>query len=86
MSESLTPEQLVETVTSRPGYTSVVGTRVLLAEAGCVLPALDKRPDLLQFNGFFYGGIISGLADHRIETKDDGECWQLETVPRWTLA
>jgi uncharacterized protein (TIGR00369 family) len=26
--------------------------------------ALHKRPDLLQFNGYFHGGVISGLADH----------------------
>lgn len=51
-------------VTSRPGYTSSVGTRVVLAEAGRVHLALDKRPDLLQFSGFFHGGVITGLADH----------------------
>ena len=64
MSEPMTPKQLVEMVTSRPGYTSSIGTRVLFAEAGCVHLALDRRPDLLQFNGFFHGGVISGLADH----------------------
>lgn len=64
MSESLTPRQLVEMVTSRPGYTSAVGTKVLHAEAGCVHLAISKRPDLLQFSGFFHGGVISGLADH----------------------
>jgi len=64
MSESLTPKQLVEMVTSRPGYTSAVGTEVVFAEAGRVHLKLRKRPDLLQFNGFFHGGVISGLADH----------------------
>jgi uncharacterized protein (TIGR00369 family) len=64
MPEPMTPKQLVEMVTSRPGYTSSVGTRVLFAEAGCVHLALDRRPDLLQFSGFFHGGVISGLADH----------------------
>jgi hypothetical protein len=48
MPEPMTPKQLVEMVTSRPGYTSSVGTRVLFAEAGCVHLALDRRPDLLQ--------------------------------------
>jgi uncharacterized protein (TIGR00369 family) len=56
--------KLVETVTSAPGYTSSMGTRVLAAEAGYVELALDRRPDLLQINGFFHGGIIAGLADH----------------------
>ena len=64
MSEPMTAAQLVVMVTSRPGYTSSVGTRVLFAEPGCVHLALDKRPDLLQFSGFFHGGVIAGLADH----------------------
>ncbi len=56
--------KLVETVTSAPGYTRNVGTRVLMAEAGHVELALDRRPDLLQINGFFHGGVVAGLADH----------------------
>lgn len=64
MSESLTPRQLVEMVTSRPGYMSAVGTKVLHAEAGHVQLAIGKRPDLVQFNGFFHGGVVTGLADH----------------------
>jgi uncharacterized protein (TIGR00369 family) len=55
---------LVEAVTSRPGYTSSVGTRVVSAVPGEVHLALDRRPDLLQFSGFFHGGVIAGLADH----------------------
>ncbi len=64
MSEPMSAAQLVEMVTSRPGYTSSVGTRVLFAEPGRVHLALDRRPDLLQFSGFFHGGVIAGLADH----------------------
>lgn len=56
--------KLVELVTSAPGYTSSMGTRVLAAEAGYVELALDRRPDLLQISGFFHGGVIAGLADH----------------------
>jgi uncharacterized protein (TIGR00369 family) len=56
--------ELVERVTSRPGYTSATGVRVLVVEAGHVHMALDRRPDLLQFNGHFHGGVIAGLADH----------------------
>ena len=36
MSELLTPRQLVELVTSRPGYTSAVGTEVVFVEPGRV--------------------------------------------------
>ena len=64
MSEPMTAAQLVELVTSRPGYTSSVGTRVLFAEPGRVHLALDRRSDLLQFSGFPHGGVIAGLADH----------------------
>lgn len=55
---------LVRKVTARPGYTSAIGTEVEFAKAGEVHMALDRRPDLLQFSGFFHGGVISGLADH----------------------
>jgi uncharacterized protein (TIGR00369 family) len=55
---------LVHRVTALPGYTSAVGTRVLHVAKGAVIMALQKRPDLLQFNGYFHGGVISGLADH----------------------
>lgn len=57
-------EQLVRHVTSLPGYTSAVGTRVVQVEPGKVQLALDRRPDLLQFAGVFHGGVIAGLADH----------------------
>lgn len=60
----MSPIELVEMVTSRPGYTHSVGTKVLIAEPGQVCLALDRRPDLLQFNGYFHGGVIAGLADH----------------------
>ena len=25
---------------------------------------MAKKPELLQFNGYFHGGVVSGLADH----------------------
>lgn len=56
--------KLVEAVTSAPGYTSSIRTRVVTAESGHVELALDRRPDLVQINGFFHGGVIAGLADH----------------------
>src|SRR5262245_51184932 len=56
--------RLVEAVTGRPGYASAVGTRVVAATPGRVEMALGRRPDLVQANGFFHGGVITGLADH----------------------
>jgi uncharacterized protein (TIGR00369 family) len=64
MTDAASARQLVEMVTSRPGCTRSLGTRVLLAEPGRVHLALDRRADLLQFSGFFHGGVIAGLADH----------------------
>ncbi len=58
------PRELVERVTALPGFTSAVGTRVVSAERGRVKMAIARRPDLVQFNGFFHGGVIAGLADH----------------------
>lgn len=55
---------LVRTITARTGYTNAIGMNVLFAEPGEVHMELARRPDLLQFNGYFHGGVISGLADH----------------------
>lgn len=60
--ESVFP--LVERVTALPGFTSSVGTRVLDAEPGLVRMAIARRADLVQFNGYFHGGVVAGLADH----------------------
>lgn len=60
----MTPKALVEWVTSRPGYTQAAGTRVLSVEPGRVEMELERRPDLLQFSGFFHGGVVAGLIDH----------------------
>lgn len=64
MTQSASALQLVQAVTARTGYTSAMGTTVLHAEPGRVHLGLGRRPELLQFNGFFHGGVISGLADH----------------------
>jgi len=39
------------------------GIEVILAEPGRVHLAINRRDDLLQFKGYFHGGVISGLAD-----------------------
>ena len=60
----MNPEQLVRKVTALTGFTHSAGVEVLEAEAGRVSLSLAKKPELLQFNGFFHGGVVSGLADH----------------------
>jgi uncharacterized protein (TIGR00369 family) len=45
------------------GATGAFGMEVLLAEPGRVHLAIDRREELVQFKGYFHGGVISGLAD-----------------------
>jgi uncharacterized protein (TIGR00369 family) len=60
----MTARELVELATSRSGYTSAAGTRVVRVEPGLVEMRLEKRPHLLNLGGTFHGGVITGLADH----------------------
>jgi len=60
----MNPLQLVRQVTALTGFTHAAGVEVLAAEPGKVELALAKKPELLQFNGYFHGGVVSGLADH----------------------
>ena len=55
---------LIESVTLRPGYSSFVGAEVSNVAQGAVEMALGRRPELTQTDGYFHGGVISGLADH----------------------
>lgn len=56
--------QLVRQVTKITGFTHSAGVEVKSAEQGRVELELARKPELLQFNGYFHGGVISGLADH----------------------
>jgi uncharacterized protein (TIGR00369 family) len=56
--------QLVRQVTALTGFTHSAGVEVKSAEPGEVELELARKPELLQFNGYFHGGVISGLADH----------------------
>jgi uncharacterized protein (TIGR00369 family) len=56
--------ELVRQVTALTGFTHAAGVEVLAAEPGKVELGLARKPELLQFNGFFHGGVVSGLADH----------------------
>lgn len=56
--------QLVRQVTAMTGFTHAAGVEVKSAEPGRVELELARKADLLQFNGYFHGGVVSGLADH----------------------
>lgn len=64
MTDTARLRAFVESITARPGLTSAMGTRVVSVEPGHVEMAIDRRPDLLQFSGYFHGGVIAALADH----------------------
>ncbi len=55
---------LLKQVTAASGFTHAAGVQVVAAEVGRVTLALAKKPELLQFSGFFHGGVLAGLADH----------------------
>ena len=46
------------------GFTKLVGAEVVSVEKGVVVMALDRRPEVLQQNGLFHGGVIAYLVDN----------------------
>ncbi len=60
----MTLSKQLEKVNELTGFTRAAGVRVAFADTGEVHLSLERKPELLQFNGFFHGGVISGLADH----------------------
>ena len=46
------------------GFTKLVGAKVVSVEKGAVVMALDRRPEVLQQNGLFHGGVIAYLIDN----------------------
>jgi uncharacterized protein (TIGR00369 family) len=46
------------------GFTKLIGAEVISVEPGVVVMALDRRPELLQQNGLFHGGVIAYLIDN----------------------
>src|SRR6267154_3316686 len=46
------------------GFTQLVGAEVVSVEPGVVVMALDRRPEVLQQNGLFHGGVLAYLVDN----------------------
>ena len=46
------------------GFTKLVGAEVVSVDPGVVVMALDRRPEVLQQNGLFHGGVIAYLIDN----------------------
>lgn len=46
------------------GFTRLIGAEVVSVEPGVVVMAVDRRPELLQQNGLFHGGVLAYLIDN----------------------
>lgn len=57
-------ETLIRKITSLTGFTNSAGVVVDSVAEGTVSLSLEKKEELTQFNGYFHGGVIAGLADH----------------------
>ena len=57
-------ETMIKKITSLTGFTNSAGVVVDSVAEGKVSLSLEKKDELTQFNGFFHGGVIAGLADH----------------------
>lgn len=60
----MNPTELVRSVTAATGFTHAASVQVISVEPGLVSLRMPRKRELLQFNGFFHGGAIAGLADH----------------------
>ena len=58
------PAAIVQEVINRSGFMAMIGTRVAHVDRGKVSLELQRASNLLQFDGFFHGGVIASLADY----------------------
>jgi uncharacterized protein (TIGR00369 family) len=54
----------IRSVLEGQGFTRLVGAEVVSVDPGVVVMALDRRPEVLQQNGLFHGGVIAYLIDN----------------------
>src|SRR6476469_9427567 len=45
------------------GFTKLIGAEVVAVEPNVVVMAVNRRPELLQQNGLFHGGVVAYLVD-----------------------
>src|SRR3954466_12150786 len=46
------------------GFTKLIGAEVVSVEPRIVVMAVNRRPELLQQNGLFHGGVVAYLIDN----------------------
>lgn len=57
-------EPLIRRINEATGFIRTVGVKIEAISPGQVEFSLEEKPELLQFNGYFHGGVVAGLADH----------------------
>ncbi|MCY4336591.1 MAG: hypothetical protein OXC60_18195 [Litoreibacter sp.] len=63
-SQPTNPHAIVLEVVARSGFMVSIGTKVVSATKQSVTFEVAKADSLLQFDGFFHGGVIASLADY----------------------
>jgi uncharacterized protein (TIGR00369 family) len=53
----------VRTALQSQGFFNLVGAEVVGIEPGIVITSVARRPELLQHNGLFHGGVLAFLVD-----------------------
>ena len=66
MSEALFPAvaAAIKSTLESQGFTKLIGAEVVSVEPRVVVMAVDRRPEVLQQNGLFHGGVIAYLIDN----------------------
>ena len=63
-SDFATVAALIRKTLESQGFTRLVGAEVVSIDPGVVVMGLDRRPEVLQQNGFFHGGVVAYLIDN----------------------
>jgi uncharacterized protein (TIGR00369 family) len=56
--------QLLKSVNAATGFIQAAAVEVLSVEQGAASLRMPRKFEVCQFNGYFHGGAIAGLADH----------------------
>ena len=54
----------IKSTLENQGFTKLIGAEVVSVEPSVVVMAVDRRPELLQQNGLFHGGVVAYLIDN----------------------
>jgi uncharacterized protein (TIGR00369 family) len=54
----------IKSTLENQGFTKLIGAEVVSVEPSVVVMAVDRRPELLQQNGLFHGGVVAYQIDN----------------------